>query len=95
MITTNEPGIYLKDKYGIRIENEMLCVEKETNEWGTFYGFETITYAPIDLDAIKISLLNKEEKDWINEYHQMVFEKVSPFLSFEEKEWLTKATRKI
>lgn len=95
MITTNEPGIYLDDKYGIRIENEMLCVEKETNEWGTFYGFETITYAPIDLDAIKVSLLTKEEKDWINDYHQMVFEKVSPFLSFEEKEWLTEATKKI
>jgi len=95
MITTNEPGIYLDGKYGIRIENEMLCVPKEENEWGTFYGFETITYAPIDLDAIKISLLSKEEKDWVNDYHQMVFEKVSPYLTKEEKEWLTKVTRKI
>ena len=95
MITTNEPGIYLENKYGIRIENEMLCIEKETNDFGTFYGFETITYAPIDLDAIKPSLLTKEEKDWLNNYHQQVFELVSPYLTFEEKEWLTEATRKI
>ena len=95
MITTNEPGIYLENKYGIRIENEMLCVEKDTNEFGTFYGFETITYAPIDLDAIKASLLTKDEKDWLNSYHQMVYEKISPYLTFEEKEWLADATRKI
>lgn len=95
MITTDEPGIYLENKYGIRTENELLCVEKETNEWGTFYGFETITYCPIDLDAIKPTLLTKDEKDWLNNYHQKVFDIVSPSLSPEEVEWLKEYTKKI
>ncbi|MGM9969264.1 MAG: aminopeptidase P family protein [Anaeroplasma sp.] len=95
MITTNEPGIYLENKYGIRIENEMLCIEKGTSEFGEFLGFETITYAPIDLDAIKVSLLSKDEKEWLNNYHQMVFDKVSPGLTDNEKEWLKNYTRKI
>ena len=56
MITTNEPGIYLENKYGIRIENEMLCVEKGSSEFGDFLGFETITVAPIDLDGIRYKL---------------------------------------
>ena len=75
MITTNEPGIYLENKYGIRIENELLCVEKATNEFGEFLSFETITYAPIDLDAINIELLNQQEKDWLNNYHKDVYDK--------------------
>ena len=95
MITTNEPGIYLENKYGIRIENEMLCVKKETNDFGTFYGFETITYAPIDLDPVKVSMLTKEEKDWLNDYHQMVFENLSPQLEKDEIQVLAKYTRKI
>ena len=95
MVTTDEPGIYLENKYGIRTENELLCVEKETNEWGTFYGFETITYCPIDLDAIKTTLLTKEEKDWLNDYHQKVFDIVSPSLMPEEVEWLKEYTKKI
>lgn len=95
MITTNEPGIYLENKYGIRTENEMLCVEKGKNEFGEFLGFETITYAPIDLDAIKPSLLTREEKEWLNTYHQNVFDTVSPYLTAEEQEWLKHYTRKI
>lgn len=95
MITTVEPGIYLENKYGIRIENELLCVERETNEFGTFLGFETITYAPIDLDPIKVSMLTKEEKDWINTYHQMVYEKLSPLVDKSELEDLAHYTRKI
>ncbi len=95
MITTDEPGIYLEGKYGIRTENELLCVEKESNEWGTFYGFETITYCPIDIDAIKTNLLTKEEKDWLNDYHQKVYDIVSPSLTDEEKEWLLEYTKKI
>ena len=95
MITTDEPGIYLENKYGIRTENELLCVEKESNEWGTFYGFETITYCPIDLDAIKVSLLSKDEKDWLNNYHQKVFDIISPSLTPDEVEWLKEYTKKI
>ena len=95
MITTDEPGIYLENKYGIRTENELLCVERESNEWGTFYGFETITYCPIDLDAIKPNLLTKEEKDWLNNYHKNVYDILSPSLNDEEREWLKEYTRKI
>ena len=95
MITTNEPGIYLKDKYGIRIENEMLCVEGTTNEYGTFLKFETITYCPIDLDAIQKSQLTYIEKEWLNNYHQMVYDKISPYLTKEEVEWLKEYTKKI
>ena len=95
MITTNEPGIYLKDKYGIRIENEMLCVEGATNEYGTFLKFETITYCPIDLDAILKSQLTYIEKEWLNNYHQMVYDKISPYLTKEEVEWLKEYTKKI
>ncbi len=95
MITTNEPGIYLENKYGIRIENEMLCVNKEKNEFGEFLGFETITYAPIDLDAIEIDLLTKDEKNWLNEYHKNVYELLSPYLDDKEKNWLLQYTKEI
>ena len=95
MVTTDEPGIYLTGQYGIRIENELLCKEKVTNEWDTFYEFETITYCPIDLDAIKPTLLTKEEKDWLNDYHEMVFKKYANELSSDELEWLKEYTKKI
>ncbi len=95
MITTNEPGIYLENKYGIRIENELLCVEKDTNEFGEFLGFETITYAPIDLDAIDKKLLTTEEKKWLNQYHEKVYEIVEPYLTEDEREWLKEYTKAI
>lgn len=95
MITTNEPGIYLENKYGIRIENEMLCKFKASNEFGDFLEFETITYAPIDLDLINPLLLTVEEKNWINNYHENVFNILSPYLSSEDVAWLEKYTKKI
>ena len=95
MITTDEPGIYLEGKLGIRTENELLCKEVETNEWGTFYGFETITYAPIDLDLIDASLLTQDEKRWLNDYHKIVFENLSPYLDDDTKKWLKKYTKAI
>ncbi|MDE6656655.1 MAG: aminopeptidase P family protein [Anaeroplasmataceae bacterium] len=95
MITTNEPGIYLENRYGIRIENEMVCVPKGKSEFGEFLGFETITYAPIDLDAIDVNLLNADEKNWLNQYHKKVFKFISPYLEDEEKEWLKHYTREI
>jgi len=95
MVTTNEPGIYLEGKYGIRTENELLAVLKAKNEWGTFLEFETITYCPIDIDAIKPSMLTKPEKEWLNNYHQMVFEKISPHLSGDDLEFLKEYTKKI
>lgn len=95
MVTTVEPGIYLDNKYGIRIENELLCVEKEHTEFGDFYEFETLTLCPIDLDAIKISLLSKEEKEWLNDYHQKVYDLISPSLNEDEANWLLEYTKKI
>ncbi len=95
MITTNEPGIYLEDNYGIRTENEMLCVDISNNEWGHFLGFETITVCPIDLDAIDPNLLTNEEKDWLNNYHNYVYQTLSPYLTKEENIWLEENTRKI
>lgn len=95
MITTNEPGIYLENKYGIRIENELLCVHKGKTEFGEFLGFETITYAPIDLDAIDTKLLNTEEKIWLDNYHKKVYDILSPHLTKEERFWLKEYTRPI
>ncbi len=95
MITTDEPGIYLEGKYGIRTENELLCVPAGTNEWGTFYKFETITYCPIDIDAIKPAMLTKVEKEWINDYHAKVYEILSPYLKGDDLEFLKEYTKKI
>lgn len=95
MITTDEPGIYLENEYGIRLENELLCVEDESTPFGDFLSFETITYAPIDLDAIDSTILTKKQKNWLNQYHKMVYDKVSPFLTNEEKEWLKEYTKEI
>lgn len=95
MITTNEPGIYLENEYGIRIENELLCIEDEKTEFGEFLSFETITYVPIDLDAIDVNLLTLKQKNWLNNYHKLVFEKLSPYLTNEEIIWLKKYTKEI
>lgn len=94
MITTNEPGIYLEGKFGIRLENELLCKEVTNNEWGTFYGFETITYAPIDLDLIDKSLLNQDEINWLNDYHEMVYDKLKDYFQ-DDLENLKHLTKKI
>jgi len=95
MIVTNEPGIYLEGQYGIRIENELLCVEGNENEYGQFLHFDVLTYVPIDLDAIDENILTYKEKQWLNDYHQDVYTKISPFLTEEEKTWLKEYTRKI
>ena len=68
-ITTDEPGLYIENKFGVRIESELLCVKKESTEYGDFLGFENLTYVPIDINAIKPSLLTKFEKEWLNTYH--------------------------
>lgn len=95
MVTTNEPGIYLEGRYGIRTENEMICRKGEKNEYGQFMYFEPLTYAPIDLDAVEPDLMSEKEKRVLNEYHAMVFEKLSPFMQGEELEWLRHYTRAI
>ncbi|HIS99569.1 MAG TPA: aminopeptidase P family protein [Candidatus Faecaligallichristensenella faecipullorum] len=95
MVTTNEPGIYLEGRYGIRTENEMICRKGEKNEYGQFMYFEPLTYAPIDLDAVEPALLSEREKRVLNDYHAMVFDKLSPFMQGEELEWLRHYTRAI
>ena len=95
MITTDEPGVYLEGEYGIRIENELVCVKDEKNEYGQFLRFENITYCPIDLDGIDPELMTAKEKEQLNRYHRTVYEKVAPFLTEEEREWLKKYTREI
>lgn len=95
MVTTDEPGIYLERKYGIRTENELICKKAEKNEYGQFMEFEVITYAPIDLDAIIPEEMTARERELLNNYHKLVYQKISPFLNAEEKEWLKEYTREI
>lgn len=95
MITTDEPGVYLEGKYGIRTENELVCKKAEKNEYGQFMEFENITYAPIDLDAIDPDQMSPREKKMLNDYHKKVYETVSPYLTEEERDWLKVYTREI
>jgi len=91
MIVSNEPGYYKEGEFGIRIENLILC-KKSDNE-NLF--FETITFAPFDKNLMDVSILSDEEKNWINNYHQEVFDKISPHLDDEETAWLKNTTSKI
>jgi Xaa-Pro aminopeptidase len=95
MLTSNEPGFYKTGEYGIRIENLVVCVEAEENEYGKFLGFETVTLFPIDTTLIKVEMLDQQEKQWFNNYHQKVFESISPALDDQEREWLAKKCKAI
>lgn len=95
MNVTNEPGVYIAGSHGIRLENELIVQKAEKTEFGQFMKFETMTYAPLDLDGVIKELLSKEEIEYLNNYHQIVYEKVSPYLTLEEKEWLKEYTRAI
>ncbi len=95
MVTSDEPGLYFEGSYGIRTENLIACRKAEKNEFGQYMCFETLTCAPIDLDAIDPALLNEMEKKQLNAYHAFVFEKLSPLMDREEREWLRKYTRSI
>lgn len=88
MITTDEPGIYIENSHGVRHENELLCVETANNEYGQFLRFEPITMVPFDLDGLDLNLLSNHEIEQINEYHQLVFDTIAPYLTSEEKSWL-------
>ena len=95
MTVTNEPGLYLEGKFGVRIENTLLIVPSETTDFGDFLKFETLTLAPIDTTPIVLDLLTEEERLWINNYHRRVFESLSPYLAGHERKWLEEATRSI
>ncbi len=88
MTVTDEPGLYFEGKFGVRIENTLLTVPYKETEFGKFLGFEPLTLCPIDLTPVDFSLLTKEEILWLNDYHKNVYEKLSPFLSVEENNWL-------
>lgn len=87
MITTDEPGVYNEGEYGIRHENELLCIEGETNEYGTFLHFEPITYVPFDLEGIDYDYLSNKEIESLNNYQKMVYHKLENYLSEEERNW--------
>lgn len=88
MIVSNEPGLYRDFQYGIRIENLILVEEFQQTDFGEFYQFETLTLCYIDTGLIDLELFNQNERTWLNNYHQMVFDRLSPQLSTDESEWL-------
>lgn len=93
MTVTDEPGLYLEGKFGVRIENTLLIVPAETTPFGKFLKFETLTLAPIDTTPIIQDMLTPEEVTWLNNYHHRVYETLSPYLEKNEKKWLEEATR--
>ena len=95
MVITDEPGIYEDGKFGIRIENEFIVRKGVQNKYGQFMHFVTITFAPIDLDGIDPEEMSKDEREWLNNYHKDVYEKIGPHLTDEEREWLKEYTRAI
>jgi len=95
MVITDEPGIYEDGQFGIRIENEFIVRKGVQNKYGQFMYFETITFAPIDLDGIDPEEMSKDEREWLNNYHKDVYEKIGPHLTDEEREWLKEYTRAI
>ncbi len=95
MVTTDEPGVYIAGEYGIRLENELLCVEGPSNEYGQFLEFEILTLIPFNRDAILPEEMNPEELQWLNAYHQRVYETVEPYLPEEEREWLKACTARL
>jgi Xaa-Pro aminopeptidase len=92
MLISDEPAIYREGEYGIRIENLILCYEDESTEFGKFLKFKTVSLCYIDKVLIDFSLLDKRETDWLNSYHSEVYDKLSPHLPTEEKEWLKEKT---
>jgi len=95
MITSIEPGIYRPGKHGVRIENLVLTIPAEVNEFEAFYAFETLTLAFIDTTLVDKDLLEASHVTWLNNYNQMVFEKLSPALSADEAIWLKNKCRAI
>lgn len=95
MTVTDEPGLYLAGKFGVRIENTLVAKDYMQTEFGRFLQFEPLTLCPIDLGCADISMLTVEEKQWINGYHRLVREKLSPLLDEDEKAWLEDQTREV
>lgn len=95
MTVTDEPGLYLSGKFGVRIENTLLIKDYQTTEFGKFLQMESLTLCPIDLTPVDFSMLQPEEIEWLDTYHRDVFEKLSPYLEGEDLKWLREATRPV
>ena len=95
MITSDEPGYYVEDGYGIRHENMIVCKKAEKTQFGQFMCFEFLTMVPFDLDAVVSEQMTAHERELLNNYHAQVYEKISPYLDEDEKAWLKEATRAI
>ncbi len=95
MVVSDEPGIYVTGSHGVRTENLIACRKGEENEFGQFLYFETLTFAPIDLDAVDVKYLSDEDRARLNAYHAEVYEKLSPYMDEEEKNWLRRYTRAV
>lgn len=95
MTVTDEPGIYRAGRYGIRTENTLLVVPYRETEFGTFYTFEPLTLCPIDTRPIVRSMLTAEETEWLNAYHRMVYDRLSPLLDEEHRAWLESKTKQL
>lgn len=93
MLVSNEPGVYLEGKFGIRHENLLLCCRDRETEYGQFLRFENLTMVPFDRDGIDVGLLSRDELDTLNAYHALVFENLSPWFGGEELEWLREVTQ--
>jgi Xaa-Pro aminopeptidase len=92
MVLSNEPALYRPGEYGLRTENMIVCLKGESTEFGDFLCFDTLTLCPIDTKAIDVNLLAPEEKEWLNTYHQRVYEELSPRLNDELKSFLKELT---
>ena len=95
MLTSNEPGVYKAGSHGIRTENLVLVVPAGEGMFGNYLQFETVTLCPICKKGIIKELLTSEEINWLNQYHQTVYEKLSPSLNKEEQAWLKEATNQL
>ena len=93
MDITNEPGIYVEGSHGIRIENVMVAENDVKNEYGQFMHFKTLTWVPVDMEAIDEKYLTKTDKALLYAYQRKVYEQISPYLTEEEAEWLKAETR--
>ncbi len=95
MVTSDEPGLYLAGRFGIRHENLTVCVKDIKNEYGQFMKFETLTLCPFDLDGVDPGLMTEKERNLLNDYHQRIYETIGPHIPENEREWLKNATRRI
>jgi Xaa-Pro aminopeptidase len=92
MIVSDEPGIYREGKFGIRHENLLLCVSAGANDFGDWLRFEPLTLCPFDTEPLIADMLTPDEREWLNDYHEMVYGRLSPYLDASDAEWLREKT---